>query len=451
MSATLLDLTLRGSLAFAMVWIVDAVLASRMQARWRRLWWLLVPVVFLLPWKAAVLPAEVAPEVIAPMFSGGTAPHEPITPVALPPEGSWQVAAIIWWVWLLGAIGSASLVLIRTVRASRRWAGLRFSTDARLLGILEDCKSQAGITAPIGLVVAGVVEAPMIAGWLRPRILLPGGFAASASEERLRHVILHELAHFRFMDVPAGWLFVLVRCVHWFNPFAHLAAARWSSFREEAADEAAIRWSRETLPAEYGETLLSFVREEPASSTEGVLAIGETFSNLKHRIHMITRHAQRNPKPVLALALALGVAALATLQAQPAAAEAATPAADASAAAKAEAVAAMEKWLGTIDEGKYAPSWSEAAASFQKAVTEEQWVVALTAARTPFGALESRKLASAALQNGVPKPNGQMLPGEFVIAQFETSFANMKYALETVTFEKQGGAWKAAGYFIKPR
>jgi beta-lactamase regulating signal transducer with metallopeptidase domain len=451
MNPVLLDLTLRGSLAFLIVWAVDALLASRMQAKWRRAWWLLVPVVFLLPWKAAVVPVEAASpvDVLSPIFF----PTIPAHPTMDFPPGhitSQPFVSTVWLVWFIGAVGSVGVLVVRTIRASRRWAGLRFSTDARLLGILEDCKARAEVHAPIGLVVAREVDAPVIAGWLRPRILLPASFATSANEERLRHVILHELAHFRFMDVPAGWLFALARCVHWFNPFAHLAAARWSSFREEAADEAAIRWSGQADSMGYGETLLSFVRDEPAEPSMGVLAIGETFSNLKHRISMITHYAQRNPKIVLALVFSLAVAALATLQAQ-APAESATPAADPSTTAKAVAVAAMEKWLGIIDEGKYAPSWDDAAASFQKALTSDQWVAALTSVRSPLGALESRKLASALLQKGIPKPNGQMLEGEFVIAQFDTSFANMKYAIETVTFEKQGDAWKAAGYFIKPR
>jgi serine/threonine-protein kinase len=69
--------------------------------------------------------------------------------------------------------------------------------------------------------------------------------------------------------------------------------------------------------------------------------------------------------------------------------------------------------------------------------------------RKPLGKLLSRKLDSAVLQSstsgvGMPK-------GTFVIAQFNTSFENMKSARETVTFQKEAdGAWRAAGYFIKP-
>ena len=45
-----------------------------------------------------------------------------------------------------------------------------------------------------------------------------------------------------------------------------------------------------------------------------------------------------------------------------------------------------------------------------------------------------------------------MVKGDFVIAQFDSSFENMKYARETVTFEKEAdGTWRAAGYYIKPQ
>jgi hypothetical protein len=37
-----------------------------------------------------------------------------------------------------------------------------------------------------------------------------------------------------------------------------------------------------------------------------------------------------------------------------------------------------------------------------------------------------------------------------VIAQFKTSFENLKYAVETVTFDKIDGTWREAGYYIKP-
>jgi hypothetical protein len=118
--------------------------------------------------------------------------------------------------------------------------------------------------------------------------------------------------------------------------------------------------------------------------------------------------------------------------------------------AKKDAVGAMQTWLGEIDAGDYAKSWSDSAQFFQKALTSEKWVDALNGVRTPLGKSLLRKMASADLQT-MP-PGGAQPAGTFVIAQFDSSFENMKYARETVSFQKEGdGVWRAVGYYIKPQ
>lgn len=120
-------------------------------------------------------------------------------------------------------------------------------------------------------------------------------------------------------------------------------------------------------------------------------------------------------------------------------------------AATAPAAQAMESWLQEIDEGRYAESWEAASGKFQEALTSAQWVAALNSARKPLGACLERKLASALPQQSLPNPQGGVLKGEFVVAQFKTSFANLARAMETVTFEKAAdGQWKASGYFVRP-
>ncbi len=118
---------------------------------------------------------------------------------------------------------------------------------------------------------------------------------------------------------------------------------------------------------------------------------------------------------------------------------------------KAEAVTAMLTWLAEIDQGQYAPSWKEASATFQRTVTSDKWIAALTKGRTPMGECTERKLASALHQNEIPSSAGP-LTGDFVVAQFNSSFENLAYAVETVSFEKTAdGTWKACGYYVKPR
>ena len=429
MITTLLNLTVQGTLALGVVLLCDVLLGRRMQARWRRCWWVALPLFFLVPWTIKVLPEstpKIVPEV--PVIAAEAWPA-PGAPIRIPQKGTWADAVVI--IWMLGTLVSLIVILAETRKASRRWAGLRLSTDTRLLELLEDAKEQAGVRAPIGLVISPEIGTPAILGWLRPRILLPAGLT---DETALRHVMLHELAHFRGADIPIGWLYALARCVHWFNPLAYVAEQAWAGFREEAADEAAMR--RLNQPTAYGETLIKLADEaQPAPC--GAIGIGESFSNLKTRITKIMNHHKRTPHTILAFVVLAALTAVLTLRAgeeDP----------------KTAAVAAMEVWLKGIDAGKYAESWDEASPDFQKALTSAEWVRALKAVRGPLGDCEKRELVSALHQTEIPSGR-KILKGDYVIAQFETSYANMKYNVETVTFERVDGKWEAAGYFIKPK
>lgn len=124
--------------------------------------------------------------------------------------------------------------------------------------------------------------------------------------------------------------------------------------------------------------------------------------------------------------------------------------ADDTAGAQLAAVTAMQTWLAEIDQNHYAQSWTDASASFQKAVTSDQWIADLNRVRTPLGKCTGRKLASSSHQTEVPSPAGSQ-KGDFVVAQFNSSFENLAFAVETVCFEKSAdGAWKASGYYVKP-
>ena len=111
-----------------------------------------------------------------------------------------------------------------------------------------------------------------------------------------------------------------------------------------------------------------------------------------------------------------------------------------------DAVSAAQKWLALIDRGNYSESWKQASAVVQGAATEPSFVNLMNTFRQPLGDLASRKLKSAQRMTELPgAPDGQ-----YVVMQFETSFAGKKSTIETVTFMlEKDGQWKSAGYFIK--
>ncbi|HSS44476.1 MAG TPA: DUF4019 domain-containing protein [Thermoanaerobaculia bacterium] len=107
---------------------------------------------------------------------------------------------------------------------------------------------------------------------------------------------------------------------------------------------------------------------------------------------------------------------------------------------------AARSWLGLVDSGNYAESWSQAAQLFKQQVTAAQWEGAVKAARGPLGKLQSRQVKSADYKKTLPG----VPDGEYVVIQYESAFENKKSATETVTpMKDKDGRWRVAGYYIR--
>ena len=114
--------------------------------------------------------------------------------------------------------------------------------------------------------------------------------------------------------------------------------------------------------------------------------------------------------------------------------------------AKKDAEAAMSTWLTEIDSGAYAKSWDDASDYFKGKVASRAWLGKVQAVRQPLGKCSSRVVASAQYNDKLPGLVGV----ESVLVQYKTSFEGLAFAVETVTFIREGDSWKAAGYFIRP-
>ena len=103
------------------------------------------------------------------------------------------------------------------------------------------------------------------------------------------------------------------------------------------------------------------------------------------------------------------------------------------------------KWLALVDGGQYEASWQRSSSLFRRQVSVEQWLQAMSAARTPMGNMTSRKLLSADYLTSLPgAPDG-----EYVVLQYQTSFQNKKTAIETITPMMDEGSWKVSGYYVR--
>jgi hypothetical protein len=119
--------------------------------------------------------------------------------------------------------------------------------------------------------------------------------------------------------------------------------------------------------------------------------------------------------------------------------------ADAHAADQEAARSSSEAWLALVDQAQYGASWDAAAPLFQSSVTKEQWESAVKGARGPLGDLASRKFRAAEYKQSLPgAPDG-----EYVVAYYDTSFAQKASAVESITTVRTPEGWKVVGYFIQ--
>ena len=268
-----------------------------------------------------------------PPPEAGTAPPEPkarrdSSPVPLLPPASSPLrddapqspgpAPVGWasWIvgaWIVGALIAAIRLLVREGRFRRRLRHAKAATP-RVTNALDSAARSLALRRPVRALVTTDVSTPALWGVHRPTVLLPPDLSRQLDPEELRHVLLHEVAHARRLDVAANWLLLAVRCAHWFNPFAHLAVSRLQTSREAVRDRQVLRCSDAPDPRAYGRTLIRLIEtcQSPVAPAASVGAI-ENAHDMRWRITMISSFSRPRPLGFLigtVLASVVGGAAL---------------------------------------------------------------------------------------------------------------------------------------------
>ncbi|MDE6621453.1 MAG: M56 family metallopeptidase, partial [Lachnospiraceae bacterium] len=237
----------------------------------------------------------------------GSSPAEDLTTVH-PIQEIWVLLTNhIWLVWLVAALG----LLIRKVtvyQAFMRYikAGLTPVSDLDTLDRLSIAAGQSGIQKPVELCVNPLVSSPLLIGFFRPCIVLPG---VNISEQNFQYTVLHELTHYRRRDMFYKWLVQITVCLHWFNPLVYLMSREVTKACEFSCDEAVLAKIGCDHAQDYGKTLLDAMaavgryKENP-----GAVTLSENKQLLKERLGAIMKFkAQSKAVKMLTVMLTLCV------------------------------------------------------------------------------------------------------------------------------------------------
>jgi HEAT repeat protein/beta-lactamase regulating signal transducer with metallopeptidase domain len=211
---------------------------------------------------------HVPPPPLAPRAHRDDATSVEQAPAAAPPasidrtaeRSSMAPASVVGWLALVWAIGAVAIIArLLAGLAAVQWLsrGTARVIDAPWLPLAIELASRVGVSRQITFAESATASMPMAVGLFRPAVLMPAD-AVRWPVERLRIVLLHELAHVKRRDCLTHALAQLACAMHWFNPLAWIAARHVRTERERACDDLVL--ASGTKGPDYAEELLEIAR-----------------------------------------------------------------------------------------------------------------------------------------------------------------------------------------------
>jgi beta-lactamase regulating signal transducer with metallopeptidase domain len=204
----------------------------------------------------------------------------------------WLVGAWLLGVTLFGLRFAGGFLLLEHRRR-------RESREVRphILAICHQLQRQLGLNHAIRFLECAWLETPAVIGWLRPVILLPVTALTGLSEDQLRAVIAHELAHIRRLDMFVNLFQILVETLLFYHPAMWWLNRRIRAEREICCDEVAVSLTGNRL--EYARALALMAEWKAAP----MLAMAANRAPLAQRIlHVLGRSSVSAGQRMLGLA-----------------------------------------------------------------------------------------------------------------------------------------------------
>ncbi|HET9271116.1 MAG TPA: M56 family metallopeptidase, partial [Vicinamibacterales bacterium] len=230
---------------------------------------------------------------------------------------AWSISGTVPALWMLGSAILFARLAVQALRL-RRMALSGVVPHGRLAAIATEVASRLGLRRP-ELIVSEEVAIPLAWGASRPHLLLPPS-ADAWSDERLRAVCAHEMAHIARGDWLVHLMAEIVCRIYWFHPLLWMARTRLGRESEQAADDMVLGLG--TSGADYASHLLEIVRAaQPERTPAATVAMART-SGLERRITMLldglVNRARLSRRRAAAIGISAGAVAamLATLGAR---------------------------------------------------------------------------------------------------------------------------------------
>ena len=171
----------------------------------------------------------------------------------------WLVEVWLFGVALLSLRSAGGFVLLARVRR-----GKSNVVQERVLEICHALERRLGIRRAIQYCESISLQAPAVIGWFRPIVFLPASALTGLSEDQLRLVIAHELAHIRRLDAFVNLAQVSIETLLFYHPAVWWLNRRIRAEREHCCDEMAVALCGNAIEYARALTLMEEWRAAPS-------------------------------------------------------------------------------------------------------------------------------------------------------------------------------------------
>ena len=283
--------TLTVSLVAALLLLLKRLLADKLSPRWQYGVWVLLAL-------RALIPAKLGRSVIvniglwletakamaeSALDSAYSAVYTPISMNHVFPWISEGPRSVTDWLFIAYCAGVILLALryLISYTVLRLRLGRGEAPNATVTEAMARVCGKYGLK-PCRVVAVPGLESAFVCGIRKPVLAVPAGAAVDDK------VILHELLHLKYGDIPQGIFWAALRCLHWCNPLMLYVFDRIGNDMESLCDQRVLERLEGEERREYGEILLSMASRRYAR-TPGTGSISNGAKNISRRIDAIVR------------------------------------------------------------------------------------------------------------------------------------------------------------------
>ena len=325
MLTSLVRASLEGAVLVAGIWTLGRLWPRLSAGTLTILWWcaaakFLLALAWIPPIELRILPAS-QQRVSAVASAEHSAPKVGTIPAsvpAVPHSRGANASGIDWPTGLLGLwVCGVAVMLVEGVRRWRFTTGLIARSEPaseEATRIATEVAATIGLRRTPSIRISREASTPLVAGALRPVVVVPADQFAALSADEQRMALCHELAHVKRADLWLGCVPALAERVFFFHPLVRLAAREYALCREAACDAAVID-ALATSPREYGRLLLA-LGVSPGRMTAAAAGASWSFSTLKRRITMLREPSTRSwtGRAIAATVITAAIAAIVPLR-----------------------------------------------------------------------------------------------------------------------------------------